>query len=349
MSERGYRGTAGRTDGPDGRTRSGGVGGGTTDDGPGEDGAGPVLARFDRPRSPGRTSVAVVSDPHCSTRQTGTWKCYHRTERRLRTAIDGCNDRGVDAVVFAGDLTAEGRTRDFDAVHDALAGLSAPAFAVPGNHDVPKPWNDHDVPTVAAFGRRFAPDGLPFHADVGGLDVVGIDTATAPDGSLAEGHAGRASADQLAWLDEVLPRLDEPVVVGHHNLSSELPSVPGATARATFPLEDATALLETLALHDVSLYCSGHLHVPAVAERAGVRELVVPPLSSFPQGHLRLEVGPGGTTVRFVPVAGPAGVEESYLAARKASARTEAVAEATAAQLGRLPLRDETDPGVGAD
>jgi 3',5'-cyclic AMP phosphodiesterase CpdA len=303
--------------------------------------AGPVLARLERPRSAKPTTIAVVADPHCSTRRTGSWKCFHRAEHRLREAVADCNRQGVDALVVAGDLTANGHRRDFDRVHDVVAGLNAPAFAVPGNHDVPKEWDDHETPAVSEFERRFTPGQLPFHESVGGVDLIGIDTARAPDGDLSDTHAGRASHDQLGWLDDALPRVKTPVVVGHHNLSASLPGAAFAGERPSYPVRDDTALLETLAVHDVPLYCSGHVHVPAVAENAGVRELVVPPLSSFPQGYVRLDVGPEGTTVRYVPVAGPDEATEAYLAARAAGSVTEAVSETVLAQLSALPLRDE--------
>jgi 3',5'-cyclic AMP phosphodiesterase CpdA len=306
--------------------------------------AGPVLARLDRPRVQESTTIAILSDVHCSTRRTGTWKCFHRTERRLVDAIADCNRRSVDAVVFSGDLTADGHRSDFERVHEVVAELDAPAFAVPGNHDVPKAFDDHETPAGQEFERRFTPGGLPFHVSVGGVDLVGVDTARAPDGSLVDTHAGKVSHDQLGWLDDLLPRVRTPVVVGHHNLSASLPAVPFVDERASFPLGDDTALLETLALHDVPLYCSGHLHVPAVASNAGVRELVVPPLSSFPQGYVTLEVDSRGTTVRYVPTSGPEGTTEAYLAARDAGSVTEAVSETVLSQLSSLPLRAEWSP-----
>jgi len=72
--------------------------------------------------------------------------------------------------------------------------------------------------------------------------------------------------------------------------------------------------------------------------------VVAPALSSFPQAALLLEVGPDGTTVRYVPTAGPDAVEEAYLHAKADSERSGAVADLAAVQLSALPLVDERAP-----
>ena len=47
---------------------------------------GPVFARLDRPRSDPPVTLAVIADPHVAVAARGTWKVYHRTLDRLRTA-----------------------------------------------------------------------------------------------------------------------------------------------------------------------------------------------------------------------------------------------------------------------
>ncbi len=305
--------------------------------------AGPVIARLARPRTETPTAVAVVADPHLSTRKAGSWKLFHRTESRLAAAIEDSEARDVDAFVVAGDLTENGHRADLDRVHDLLDRVSAPALAVPGNHDVPMDDDPHETPPVGAFERRFTPGGLPFRTSVGGVTVVGLNTASAPDGSLRNTHAGAASPGTLSWLADALSTDDPVIVVGHHNLSSaDDLGLPVGDWRSSFPLRDAGALRETLADADAPLYLSAHLHVPAVATPAvGVRELVVPPLCSFPQGYALVRVGPTGTTVRYVPVADPPAAAEAYLAGLRDTVKSEALAGFAATQFGRLPLADE--------
>lgn len=305
--------------------------------------SGPLLARFARPRCATPTTLAVLADPHLSTRRVGTWKRFHRTEHRLSAAVADVNRRDVDAVVVAGDLTEDGHPADFERVHDLLGDLAPPTFAVPGNHDVPMAADPHETPPLGEFERRFTPGGLPFHARVTGVDLVGLNTASAPDGSLFDSHEGAVSPPALSWLRETLSETETPLVVGHHPLAdAEASGLPVAGWRSSVPLRDADALRETMAAGDAPLYLSAHLHVPTVARPGAVRELVVPPLCSFPQGYVLLRVGPAGTTVRYVPVADGEAAREAYLAALDDKPKSEAVARLAADRFGSLPLADET-------
>jgi len=283
----------------------------------------------------------VVADAHVSTRLDGSWKVFHRTMDRLRTAVADLNDRAVDAVVFAGDLTENGAREDFEAVHDVVRELEPPSMAIPGNHDVPKTFDEDDVPTLAEFEAMFSPAGLPFAERVGGVDLVGLNTASTPDGSLADTHDGEVSPDQTAWLDGVLADADAPLVVMHHNLPGLLARTGGHSWRSSFPIRNHEPLVDVLASNDAPLVVSAHLHLPAVTETAGVTELVSPALSTFPQGYLLVEVDETGTTVRYVPVADTAGVREAYDHAQRHTTRSSAVARLTAAQFSKLPLVDE--------
>src|SRR6056297_3290719 len=298
-----------------------------------------TLARFAAPRAQNRTTLAVFSDPHLSTAKEGTWKVFHRTEARLRAAVADANDRGVEGVLLAGDLTEDGRPEDFAAVADVLGDLDAPFVAVPGNHDVPKSFDAHDTPPVSEFEERFAPASFPFRTRLGGVDVLGLNSASTPDGELDSTHDGAISEDQLAWLEATLPETDAALVVSHHNppgLESHLDETHYAPHP---PVGDAPAFVDALADHD-ALHLSGHVHLPA-AISGDIRGLICPALSSFPQAYLLAEVGPEGTTLRLVPVADPEGVAESHDLAREHSDRSADIAAMVESQLADAPLVDE--------
>lgn len=310
--------------------------------------SGQLLARLDRPTATDRTRLAVLSDVHLATDATGTWKVFHRTERHLRGAVDAVNDRDVDGVIFAGDLTRNGAPAEFD-LFDDLAAFEPPTVAVPGNHDFPTTFDERESLRIPAFEDRYTPDELPFRVQFGDLAVFGLDSHAATPGSPAETWDGRIDAEQLMWLDAALTDADadSSIVAIHHNLPAtgdlydryraELPvagSVPG--------FSNPEPLVALLASHDVALVVTGHLHFPAIERSDGVTELTVPAVSSFPHGLLVLDIDERGTVVRLVPLTDGDGMVESI-----AHGYEKDRVLLSAAQLATFPLVDDFDPRRG--
>lgn len=301
---------------------------------------GPVLARLDRPRA-ANTRLAVVADPHVADGHEGTWKVYHRTADRFAVALRDAAAVDADAVVVPGDLTRAGRPDEFERVDSLLAASDVPVFAVPGNHDVPKATDDHETPSVASFGARYADGGFPVVRDVGALTVVGVNTAGA-DGRLTGTHEGGLTVDQVARVDDALADAGEAVVVGHHPLAGPAAhESPMAPAPLHPPMESADALAAVLDRHDVPLAVTGHNHWPALADLGGAWELAAPAACSLPPTMLVLDVTPTGTIVSLVPLADRDGLEEAYLHAAAGSERARAIADRVAdGHLDALPFVD---------
>ncbi|AFK18671.1 serine/threonine protein phosphatase [Haloferax mediterranei ATCC 33500] len=315
---------------------------------------GPVLARLARPVSRTPTRIAVVADPHVTPTGSGTWKVYHRTENRLRTAVSTISDLDVDATVLLGDLTRDGRPGEYDVVDEILGGLPNSWVSVPGNHDVPKYWDDYEAPTAGQFAARYATGELPFVHRVGGVDVIGLDSATGgPDIDLSDSHEGVIPDSNLHWLDEHLADATTPLVVLHHNLFHPRQHTGQFPDGDFYQLRNADELTEVLARHSVPLVFSGHIHWPATAVRDGVREITAPATCSFPQSFLLVELDRKGTTIRLVPLAGPKGMAEAYTLASSGSAHGQGiVAHADRSVLSTFPLVDErtlSSQSVGAD
>lgn len=310
--------------------------------------AGPVLARLPRPRLADPVTLAVLADPHVPVDARGTWKVHHRAADRLRTAVALANAH-ADHAVLAGDLTKDGRPAAFDRVDEVLADLAVPAVAIPGNHDVPKAFDEHDSPPTAAFVERYDP--LPFAREVGGLTLLGVNSASA--GSDLQGTwGGRVGATQREWLRERAAAAETPVLLTHHNLGP-LPEHPGGLPWSNFPAEDGEAVVDVCWATDVPLVVSAHHHVPAVRSRGEhdgeaaadtpepPTEVLAPAVCSFPQASLHLTVGPRGTTVRLVPVADRAGVAEARRLARTGKPLGQGVLDLVETRLRQLPLAAE--------
>jgi 3',5'-cyclic AMP phosphodiesterase CpdA len=284
----------------------------------------------------------VLADVHLATRATGTWKVYHRTEALLERAIADVNGRDVDHVVFPGDLTKDAEPWNFARFDELTAELDAPAVAIPGNHDVPKAKYDHDVPSVREFAERYADGDYPFVRAVGDLTLVGLNTETLPDGSLADAWEGAVSAAQLDALDAALGDADTPVVFAHHNLARQ-PEHPDHPEWTRFALRDPGPLQAVLAAHDAPLLFSAHHHVPAATTVDGIREVVAPAVCSFPNAYLLVEVDRTGTTVYMVPLATREELATSYVSGRDGTYHGQGITRLVADRLRSLPLADETD------
>ncbi|MFB6195219.1 MAG: metallophosphoesterase [Haloplanus sp.] len=318
------------------------------------DAPGPVVHELDRPQAADPVTLSVVADPHLTASERGTWKVFHRTEARLRAALDvarggDADRRSADAVVFAGDQTRDGLRTEFDRFDEFLAGLDGPWAAVPGNHDVPKSFDDHGGLPVEAFRRRYvggaeavvsegdAADAYPVVLRAGELRVVCLNSAAPPDVDLRGTWAGAVGPAQRERLRETLAAApDDPtLVVCHHNLGA-LPEHESAYPWNRFPADDAPAVRDVLCEADVPLAVTGHHHVPAVRDHGTLTELMAPAVCSYPQAMLSLRVGPGGTTVRFVPLAGPAGIREAYWCATRGDEIGRGVLDMTTERLDRL-------------
>ena len=308
---------------------------------------GAVVARLAEPTAATETTLAVVADPHVGKRSEGTSKLFDRTETHFRNALADACERGVDAVCSVGDLTKDGEPYNYDAVDRALDALDVPFYAVPGNHDVPKSRDEHDTMPVAEFASRYSPSGsYPFSASVGDVDIVGFNTAGTAD-RLFESHDGQLDPAKSDAIRETLAAADNPIVLAHHNLPAMYNQlrahrdavepemgIPPITRRGE-------AYAETLAEGDTSLLLTGHLHMPATATQAGVREMMVPTTCSFPQAYLTVTVDADGTTVRFHPVAGRDGMRHAFHRRSSDSTTARGLTAIAADRLARFPLVDE--------
>ncbi|GAB3021608.1 metallophosphoesterase family protein [Natronobiforma cellulositropha] len=300
------------------------------------------LARFAAPTTESETLLAVCADPHVSPTARGSTKVYHRTADRFQRVLTDAAGLGVDAVVCTGDLTKDGHPDEFAHVDELLERAEVPFVAVPGNHDVPKHFDEHDTPALERFEARYTPGRLPYRVSAGEVDLIGLDSASSP--ILAAGHGGVITDDQLSWLEDTLADAATPVVVFHHPLApaSVFPDAFGY--REHYRLQNAEAVLEVLREGGVSLVLSGHVHWPACWRAGGLRQVVAPASSSYPQAYLLVRLAPSGTEITLRPLADAAELEEAYEHARDGCDRGQAIVESTdAGALDALPFVDETD------
>jgi 3',5'-cyclic AMP phosphodiesterase CpdA len=273
------------------------------------------LARFDEPTGP-VSRLAVVSDAHLTETGHGTLKMLHRTKQRLRTAVGDTRRLGVDGVVVAGDLTADGTDAEYRLADRLLGAATSPQVVLPGNHDVGPSRGEPPAPDEVA--SRYGHEGYPVGTTVGGLSVLGLDS-TVPGRihGRVDPDTLRAEADSLA---------EQPTVAVLHHPVAPLPeSFRGLVGRSTHRIRQPAAVADALTAAGVELVVSGHLHWPFVTRYRGLFVVGAPSTASFPPSYLLIETDPEGTTVSLVPLAGPEGVREAYEFAIEDELRGEAI------------------------
>ena len=312
------------------------------------------MARLAAPTTTRPTRLAVLADPHVSTRAAGSPKQFERTEGFLETAIADINGRDVDAVVSVGDLTKDGAPWDFARVDDLLGALDAPFFAVPGNHDVPKTFDDHRSASRGRFIDRYTPGQLPYQVQVGGVDLFGLESAWTPKGDLRDSHDGRVTAGQLEWVADRAETADCPVVFTHHTLpptatqAASSGAATGVDMSAVPIMRNGEAVMETLAGAGVPLALTGHIHLPGVAARETpshtVTEVTAPSICTFPQAYLVVDIDSRGTTVRYVSTASPGESMAAYSARLDGTDIDRAQAAVGATRTAQFPLVEDWHP-----
>lgn len=304
------------------------------------------MARLDRPRSETATRIAVIADPHLSTRESGTSKLFEDTVGHVEAAVADINRRDADVTLCAGDITKDGERWNFDAFDEIVADLETPFYSIPGNHDVPKTRDDHDTLPVEAFVERYTPGELPFHVEVGGVDVLGLNTAGTEE-VLYDSHEGLVTESQREWLADALSEAETPIVAAHHNLPAMSEQVrdhrDSAEPDMFVPpeLREPEAFEAVLREGEAPLLLTGHLHMPSAATVGPTREIMAPTTCSFPQAYLLVDVGPEGTEIRFVPVADHGGIVTGYRERSTDSVTARGLTAMAATRLAEFPLVEE--------
>ena len=167
-----------------------------------------------------------------------------------------------DLIVASGDFTQVGTKEEFEEARRFLDTLTAPVFAVPGNHD---------VPAINIFRRFLDPYGLykkyiekdlePF-LEMKGVAFVGMKTARRARLEWNWGH-GTISRGQLEDLEARFAKASPDavrVIVAHHPLL--FPTQP--MVQKTKRVKRADVALATFAQLGVRLVLSGHFHLSYV-------------------------------------------------------------------------------------
>lgn len=203
--------------------------------------------------------LAHISDLHLD----GTERATERAVRVVRY-LNGLSRR-PDAVLVTGDIADHGAPEEYAQAAELLAGLRAPAYTCPGNHD------DRAAYRKVLLGEDGAGDP---GAAVNRVHHVAGHALLMCDSTIPGEDAGRFDARTLDWLERTLDDLDgAPALPAFHHPPAALrhPVVDGMN------LLNADDLARLLAgRRNVPALFAGHAHTPAATVFAGRPLLVAP-------------------------------------------------------------------------
>lgn len=217
--------------------------------------------------------IAHITDTHLTKRgvlMSGRLDSAANLDRAIDRLL--ALDTRPDCVLLTGDLTNRGDPEAYARLRAALARLSMPVYAIPGNHDSREAMRQafSDCPWMPAAGR------LCYEADVGAFRLLALD-------SLVDGKEyGMLGPDQLDWLAQRLAasRAARVLLMVHHP-----PINSGVAVMDAMKLRDAAALGDLVAAHpNIERVLCGHMHRSMHMRWRGT--VVSIPFSTVEQIHL---------------------------------------------------------------
>jgi hypothetical protein len=260
-----------------------------------------------------RFRFAVISDPHIARPETipDTLHRFHLVEVSIpgiEQIFDHLSQLDLDFLLLPGDLTQHGEWVNHQWLIDRLQRLPYPAYVVPGNHDVIARDADDCTIGLQDFPRLYQDfgysDGKTLyyqHQVLPGVRLIGLNSnAFEPDG--CQIGVGYLDEEQLAWLDDLLPRCQDDLVLVmlHHNVLEHLPGQAKSPLGQRYMVHNHQALIRRLEAAQVPLLFTGHFHVQDIARRGNLCEILTGSLVSYPHPYRVVEIEhhtDGGLTV----------------------------------------------------
>jgi len=218
--------------------------------------------------------IAQLSDPHVL--EPGEVE-FVDNNAMLRLVVESLNAETVQpkVVLGTGDLTCDGRERQYEELADILAPLDAPFLAMVGNHD------DRDLMRSTFPDTPWADaEHASWAVELDGVTLIGLDSTN-------PGHHGPLFDDERRiWLEAALAAANSPVVLAMHHPPfasgidwMDADGAPGRDELATVITHSQAKILRVLC---------GHLHRPIVTTFAGVTTSVCPATTY----HVALDLEP---------------------------------------------------------
>ncbi|MBN2791927.1 MAG: phosphodiesterase [Desulfuromonadales bacterium] len=219
--------------------------------------------------------IAQISDLHITAQGRPAYGVAD-TVSALERTVHHLNrlDPAPDVVLVSGDITDDGSLDGYIMTQSILAGLHAPVFLIPGNHDdknaLIQGFPEHEYLQTCLdvdrdAGICYSLDGIRFGLP---LEIIAIDS------TFQGKHGGGMDSARLAWLDaRLVSAPDRPAMIFMHH-----PPFPSGISHMDHePFVNRQLLADILRRHPriLGLSC-GHIHRAIFTRFGGVKTSVCP-------------------------------------------------------------------------
>jgi 3',5'-cyclic AMP phosphodiesterase CpdA len=231
--------------------------------------------------------IVQLSDLHVKSNRAFAFNAVDSATALEKTVAHLAAMRPVpDCVVISGDLAEHGEAGAYELVARALAGLAAPVYVAPGNHD-----DGENLRRILGAYCPADPETAPYicyTASCGPARLVVIDS------SQPGSHSGYLHEPVARWLEKTLAAdRDRPTLVFAHH-----PPFLSGLGVMDEPFARPEELARILRASPGARYCCGHLHRGAATVWEGIPAMVCPPVAM----HIELDLSPrGGDTFTLGP------------------------------------------------
>lgn len=228
------------------------------------------------------TRIALLSDIHILRGTNVAQRELH--QKHFAQAITEVNAEKVDLVLVAGDLTENGTPEEMADFKAQLKGLKAPAWYIPGNHDIGNkiiPGKTEKTPVNAWRLRRFEMHWGPsfFTRELPGVRVVGVNSPLCGTDFAREKRMWTYLEKKLS-----IPSDKPTIMFIHFPPFVKQPDEPGGVYWNLEPVP-RQRLLSLARQGGVKAVLSGHMHTENRSTHDGVLYLTTPPVSfGLPKG-----------------------------------------------------------------
>ncbi len=208
-----------------------------------------------------------------------TRRCLDEAAAHLKSLV-----QKPDAIVITGDLADSGDLHAYHVLHDELAPLGLPVYALPGNHDR-RDRMQEVMPQWCPAKQDIAPY-LCYTVEHDDMRMIMMDSMS--PGS----HSGHCHAETGNWLErELAKRPQTPTMLFMHHP----PFVTGMGAMDE-PFENVERFAQIVGSNPQLRLCFGHMHRPIVTMWQGRVAMTAPAVSM----QIDLDLSPeGGDTFRM--------------------------------------------------